>query len=222
MEGKDDDASSVASDDSFVVVIPDCFDPGVPLLNQVNPPHNARQEPSVPVVDQQQQPNMQQSTINLMTFDEPAAPPNQPACPLQGNSEPHPQEDALVKTEKQTSKSSPQRPPPLTPIQMLANPRAHILGRNPWQVGAAFIDSTMHQIDKNFGQPSGIYASRPSAPPKAEVNPQNTEAPKNDEGAATAGNDTDDDDEFKVVLQIVIFVLIICVCCFCRIALLIC
>ena len=90
MEGKDDDASSVASDDSFVVVIPDCFDPGVPLLNQVNPPHNARQAPSVPVVDQQQQPNMQQSTINLMTFDEPAAPPNQPACPLQGNSEPPP------------------------------------------------------------------------------------------------------------------------------------
>ena len=84
--------------------------------------------------------------------------------------------------------------------------------------------STMHQIDKKFGQPSGMHASRPSAPPKAEVNPQNTEAPKNDGGAATAGNDTDDDhDIFRVILQIVTFVFFInCVCCFCRISLSIC
>ena len=213
MEGKDDDASSVASDDSFVVVIPDCFDPGVPLLNQAAPPHNARQE-------QQQQPNVQEPSLNLMTFDEPAAPPTQPACPLQGNSEPRPQEGAPVKTDNQTNKSSPQRPPPLTPLQMLSNPRTHILGKNPWQVGAAFIDSTMHHLDKKIGQPSGMYASRPSAPPKVEVNPQHSEPPKND--VTTASNDTDDDDEFKVELHVCDHLMVISVGCFYRIALLTC
>lgn len=207
LEGKDDDASSVASDDSFVVVIPDCFDPGVPLLSQppaasnVAPPPSTIQELPVPVVEQEQQSNVQEPTINLMTFDEPEAPPTQPACPLPGNSEPRPQEDAPVITDKQTSKGSPQRPPPLTPYQMLSNPRTHILGRSPWQVGAAFIDSTMHHIDKRFGQPSGMYASRPNAPPKMDVGPQKTEATKKDDVAATAGNDTDDD-EFQVELHV--------------------
>ena len=224
MEGKDDDASSVASDDSFVVVIPDCFDPGVPLLNQVAPTHNPRQEPSMPAgAQEQRQPNVQEPSINLMIFDEPTAPPTQPVCPLQGNSEPHPQEDAPVKTDTQTNKSSPQRPPPLTPIQMLSNPRTHILGRSPWQVGAAFIDSTMHHLDKKIGQPSGMYASRPSAPPKVEVNPQSSEPSKNDVTTATGSNDTDDDGEFKVELHVCDpLMIIISVCCFYRIALLTC
>ena len=205
LEGKDDDASSVASDDSFVVVIPDCFDPCVPLLNQppaasgLAPPPNAKQE--APMAEQKQcQSNVQEPTINLMTFDEPVAPPTQPACLLQDNSEPHPQEDAPVVTHKQISKVSPQRPPPLaTPYQMISNPRTHILGKNPLQVGAAFIDSTMHHIDKRFGQPSGMYAKRPDAPPKMDSNPQKTEASKNDDAPATANNDTDDD-EFQVQL----------------------
>lgn len=201
MEGKDDDASSVASDDSFVVVIPDCFDPGVPLLSQ--PPAASSVAPPPTVTHQQQQSSVEESTINLMTFDEPVAPPTQPPCPLQGNSEPHPQENLpIVTTEKQTNKDSPQRPPPLTAYQMLSNPRTHILGRNPWQVGAAFVDSAMHQIDKHFGQPSGMYATRPNAPPKMELDVHKTEATRKDDTTATAGNDTDDD-EFQVMLHCV-------------------
>ena len=204
LEDKDDDASSVASDDSFVVVIPDCFDPGVPLLGHppaakvVAPPPNIKQEPSAPTVEQQQQQtNVEEANINLMTFDEPVAPPTQPARPLQGNSGPRPQENTT--TDKQTNKGSPQRPPPLSPYQMLSNPRTHILGRNPWQVGAALVDSAMHHIDKHIGQPSGMYAGRPGAPQKIEIKDEKMEAFKNDDTAATTGNDTDDD-EFQVEL----------------------
>ena len=191
-DDQDNDASSVASDDSFVVVIPDCFDPGVPLLSHssatkmVAPPPNDKQEPTTPVV--QQQANVSEPNINLMIFDEPVAPPTQPVYPLQGNSEPRPQEN--ITTDKQTS--SPQRPPAPTPYQMLTNPRTHILGRNPWQVGAAFIDSTMHQLDKHIGQPSGMYGCKPSAPKD-----EKTEASKKDDATAIPGNDTDDE-EFQV------------------------
>ena len=199
-EDEDNDASSVASDDSFVVVIPDCFDPGLPLLGHspaakvVVPPPNAKQEPFVPIAQQQQQQQaiVEEPNINLMCFDEPVAPPTQPAYPLQGNSEPRPQEN--ITTDKQTNRGSPQRPPAPTPYQMLSNPRAHILGRNPWQVGAAFIDSTMHQFDKHLGQPSGMYACKPSAPKDEQM-----EASKKSDRAATTGNDTDDD-EFQVEL----------------------
>lgn len=193
-DDQDDDASSVASDDSFVVVIPDCFDPGVPLLGHspaakmVAPPPNDKEELTTPVV--QQQANVPEPNINLMTFDEPVAPPTQPAYPLQGSSEPHPQEN--ITTDKQTSRGSPQRPPAPTPYQMLTNPRTHILGRNPWQIGAAFIDSTMHQFDKHVGQPSGMYACKPDAPKDEKI-----EVSKKDHTTATPGNDTDDE-EFQV------------------------
>ena len=199
-----DDASSVASDDSFVVVIPDCFDPGVPLLGHlpaaqvVTPPPNAKQELSPPIAQQQQQQaNVEEPNINLMTFDESVTLPTQLAHPYQGNSEPCPQENTTVTTDKQINKASPQRPPAPTPYQMLSNPRTYILGRNPWQVGAAFIDSTMHHIDKHVGQPSGMYACRSSARQKSEIKEEKTEASKNDDTAVTIGNDTDDD-EFQV------------------------
>ena len=193
-DDQDNDASSIASDDSFVVVIPDCFDPGVPLLGHspaekmVAPPPNDKQEPVTPVA--QQQVNVSEPNINLMTFDELVATPTQPAYPLQGNSEPHSQEN--ITANKQTSRGSPQRPPAPTPYQMLTNPRAHILGRNPWQVGAAFIDSTMHQFDKHIGQPSGMYACKPGA-----FKDEKMEVSKKDDTSATPGNDTDDE-EFQV------------------------
>lgn len=205
LEGKDD-ASSVASDDSFVVVIPDCFDPGVPLQDQPpatnisDPPPTAEQQPATEQ-QQQLQSNVQEPSINLICFEESIALPTQPACPLQGNSEPRSQETKPVTVVKQTSKDSPQRPPPLTPYQIFSNPRTHILGRNPWQVGAALIDSTMHHLDKRFGQTSGMYANRPSAPQKM-VNVQKTEASKNDVPAA---NDTDD--EFQVTYTVCVFAL---------------
>lgn len=187
-------------------MIPDCFDPGVPLLSQQPPaasglassPSPKQQlPPSTVEQQQQQQSNVQEPTGNLITFDEPMASPTKP---LQGNSEPRPQEAVPGATDKLTSKGSPQRPPPLTPYQMLSNPRTHILGRNPWQVGAAFIDSTMNQIDQHFGQPSGMYATKSSTSQKMEneMNFQKKEASKND---TTPTGDTDDD-EFQVELHV--------------------
>ena len=178
-------------------MIPDCFDPGVPLLGHlaaVAPPPNVKQEPSASVGGlQQQQVNMEEPSVNLMTFDEPVAPPTQPVCPFEGNSQPHPQEKT---TDKQTNKCSSQRPALPTPFQILSNPRTHILGRNPWQVGAALIDSTMHQLDNRIGRPSGMYSGKPSPPQKSEIVYEKVEPSKNDSALVT-GNDTDDD-EFQV------------------------
>lgn len=153
----------------------------------------------------QQQKNI---PVDLITFDELVAPPTQPASPLSGNSEPHPRGAAMpVTADKPASKEPPKRPPPPSPYQIFTNPRTHVLGRNPWQVGAALIDSTVHQLDKRFGKPSGMYASRPSAPQKTnsqrntEVNPQKAEITKK---TATAGNDSDDDD-FQVQLLLILY-----------------
>jgi len=178
----------------------------VPLLDQppsaanvLAPPPTIKQQPATPIPEQQQQQSIvQEPSINLLSFDEPVAVPTQPLCTFQGNPEPHPQETKPVTVAKQTSKDSSQRPPPPTPYQILSNPRTHILGRNPWHVGATLIDSTMHHLDQRFGQSSGMYASRPSAPQKVEVNSQ--KATKND--TAAAANDTDED-EFQVMLHCV-------------------
>ena len=177
-------------------MIPDCFDPAVPLLGHlpaVAPPPNVKQEPLASIEGslQQQQAKVEEPSVNLMTFDEPVAPPTKPMCPPQGNSQPHPQENT---TDKQGL--SPQRPALPTPLQMLSNPRTHILGRNPWQVGAALIDSTMHQLDNRIGQPSGMYCGKPSTPQKSETVYEKVEPSKSDDTLATS-NDTDDD-EFQV------------------------
>ena len=204
-----DDVSSIASDDSFVVVIPDCFEPSVPLLNQSPKlPVNIVQQQAPPTVQEhQQQLDDREYSVNLMTFEEPVVSSTQPVRPT-GLFDTH--TAATVVSKPAVLESS--KPPPVTPKQMIANPRTHIWGKNPFQVAAGFIDGAMHQLDTRVGQPSGVYAT---------ATPKTTTAPKHQPSSTTnqtlspmkqpsappmmaACNDTantDDDEEFKVTTE---------------------
>ena len=213
-----DDVSSIASDDSFVVVIPDCFEPGVPLLNQSpKSPVNSVQQQTPPIVQQQAPPTVQQkeqpsdnkdSSVNLMTFEEPVVAPTQPVRPtglFDTNTA------ATVVSKPLVLESS--KPPPVTPKQMITNPRTHIWGKNPLQVAAGFIDGAVHQFDTHVGQPSGVYAT---ATPKTTAIPKQQPSSTSNQSAnpttkqpsappmMAACNDTtgsDDEEEFKVIIE---------------------
>ena len=207
-----DDVSSIASDDSFVVVIPDCFDPGAPLLDQSpkQPPPNTVQQQATPTVQKQQQatPTVQEqqqatptfqeqqqqseSSVNLMTFEEPTV--AQTARPTGLF------DTATVVSKPAVLESS--KPAPVTPKQMITNPRTHIWGKSPFQVVAGFIDGAMHHLDTHVGQPSGVYATtapkttttpkqQPTSPSKQPLAPPMT-------AACNGATGSDDDEEFKV------------------------
>lgn len=208
-----DDVSSIASDDSFVVVIPDCFEPGVPLLNQSpKSPVNSVQQQTPPTVPQQAPSTVQQeeqpsdnkeSSVNLMSSEEPVTAPTQPVRPtglFDTNT------SATVVSKPAVLESS--KPPPVTPKQMITNPRTHIWGKNPFQVAANFIDGAVHQFDTHVGQPSGVYAT---ATPKTTAVPKQKPSSTTNQSSSpakqpsappmmTACNDTtgSDDEEFKV------------------------
>jgi len=208
-----DDVSSIASDDSFVVVIPDCFEPGIPLLSQSpKSPAETVQQQIPPTVQEQAPPTVQEeknhlsdnigSSVNLMTFEEPMVTPSQPVRSTELL-------DSTVVSKPAVLESS--KPPPVTPKQMITNPRTHIWGKSPFQVAAGFIDGAMHHFDTHVGQPSGLYATGTPKISASKQQPSSTTNQSTKQPSAppmmTACNDTtgsDDDEEFKVNLAVMV------------------